>query len=363
MNEEKSLINASGLLDEMLLFMSNNEASDLHISAGSCPYVRIHGKIFGTNFPALTQEQCEELMFSIMSAEERDEFLRIKTLDFSFAMERIGYFRVNVYQQRGQMAVAVRLLPPRIPTIEELGLPVEPVQRFCNLSRGLVLICGPVGSGKTTTLAAMINYINHTRNTHIITIEDPIEYVHRNNKSLIHQREVRRDTPNFADALRYILREDPDIVVVGEMRDLETISAAVTIAETGHLVLATLHTGDAAESIRRIIDVFPAGQQQQIIAQLSYTLAGVINQVLLPNIEDNGRVLASEVMISNSAIQNLIRENRAEQVYSIMQLGSKEGMHTMNQSLSDLVRQGKIARDMAMGKSTKTKELLKLLEH
>lgn len=346
----------------MLRYMAEKGASDLHLSVGVSPYARVHGKMSQLELPALSNEECENLIFSLLPAEERELYRREKTLDFSFGEDDLGRFRINIYQQRGSIAAAIRRLPIEIPTIEDLGLPPEVIKKFCSLSRGLILVCGPVGSGKTTTLASMINLINKTRSAHIISIEDPIEYVHKNIKSLVHQREIRRDTPNFTDALKFILREDPDIVVVGEMRDLETISSAVTIAETGHLVLATLHTGDTSESIRRIIDVFPASQQQQIMAQLSYTLVGVVNQMLLPRVTGFGRTLSTEVMVLTPAIQNLIRENKIEQIYSHIQLGTNIGMQTMNQSLFQLVQGGTITRELALLKSTKQKELLKLLE-
>jgi twitching motility protein PilT len=302
-------------------------------------------------------------VFSLLTDEERDAYCEYKTLDFSFGEMGLGRFRVNVYQQRGTIAAAIRRFPADIIPLDKLGLPFDPLQKMCNLSHGLVLVCGPVGSGKTTTLASMIDYINRTRSCHIISIEDPIEYLHKNVKSLIHQREIRRDTYNFTDALKYILREDPDIVVVGEMRDLETISSAITIAETGHLVLATLHTGDTSESVRRIIDVFPAAQQTQVTAQLAYILMGVINQSLIPRADNTGRVLASEIMVVTPAIQNLIRENKIEQIYSLLQMGTDMGMQTMPQSLFELAATGIITKEIALSKTKRIKELNKLLEN
>ncbi|MHB9154485.1 MAG: type IV pilus twitching motility protein PilT [Endomicrobiales bacterium] len=350
------------MMTDMLRYMAEKNASDLHLSTGVSPYVRVHGKIKSTEFPPLSQAECEELIFSILPEAARREYGETRTLDYSYGKPELGCFRINIYQQRGSIAAALRRLPIEIPSIEELGLPVEPVKNFCNLSRGLVLICGPTGNGKTTTMASMINYINKSKCCHIISIEDPIEYVHKNINSLVHQREVRHDTPNFTDALKYILREDPDVVVIGEMRDLETIASALTIAETGHLVLATLHTGDTSESVRRIIDVFPVGQQAQAIAQLAYTLAGVVNQVLIPKNDNYSRVLATEVLLVTPAIQNIIREGKTEQIYSHIQMGTNFGMHTMNQSLYNLARGGTITREMALAKSTKQKELLKLFE-
>lgn len=347
---------------KLLSIMGERDASDLHLSVGVCPYLRIHGKMTPTEFPVLSNEECEKLLFSLLTEEGRTAFNVRRTLDFSLGYTDMGRFRINIYQQRGTLAAAIRRLPIEIPDIAELGLPAETVKKFCNRSQGLILVTGPVGSGKTTTLASIIDYINKNRNLHIISIEDPVEYVHKNVKSVIHQREIGRDTPNFVDALKYVLREDPDVVLVGEMRDLETIATTVTIAETGHLVLATLHTGDTAEAVRRIVDVFPGSQQHQILAQLSCTLAGVVNQMLLPRIDKPGRILAAEVLVANSAIQNLIRENKIEQFYSHLQMGSEYGMKTMNQSLFELVKAGKISKELALLKSTRVKELAKLLE-
>lgn len=345
----------------ILKYMVDNNASDLHLGAKVSPYVRINGVMKKTDFPPLEVQENEDMIFSLLSPEEKDIYFRQKTLDFSFSQTDLGIFRINVYQQRGTTTAAIRRFPFHVPVMEEIGLPVESIRNCLNFSHGLVLVCGPVGSGKTTTMATMIDWVNKTRNCHIISIEDPIEYVHTNIKSLIHQREVRKDTFNFKDALRYILREDPDIVLIGEMRDLETIASALTIAETGHLVLATLHTGDASEAIRRIVDVFPAGQQTQIIAQLAYTLRGVINQLLIEGI-DSTRALATEVLIVTQAVQSNIRENKTEQIYSQIQTGSNFGMHTMNQSLCELVKNKKITREIALNKSKRPKELIKLLE-
>jgi twitching motility protein PilT len=346
----------------LLQSMKEKGASDMHISAGMCPYMRINGTIVPSDLPQLSAEECKSLLFSLLTEDGQKAYYEQKALDFSLGKEGVGRFRVNIYQQRGTVASAIRLLPLDIRPLEKLGLPLEPIQQLCNLSHGLVLVCGSVGSGKTTTLASMIDYINKTRKCHIIAIEDPVEYVHKNIQSLIHQREIRRDTPNFVDALRYILREDPDIVIIGEMRDLETIVAALTIAETGHLVFATLHTGDTSESIRRIIDVFSTSEQSQVVSQLASTLCGVINQKLLPTIDDTDRVLSHEIMIVNHAIQNLIRENKVEQIYSLIQMGTNQGMKTFNQSYCELVQQGRISADAALNVSKRPKELMKLLE-
>ena len=346
----------------MLQYMVDQNASDLHIGACVVPYVRINGLLRPADFPALSAEDTGHLLFSIMSEQEIKQYMELKTYDFAYGDRALGRFRINVYQQRGSLAAAIRMLPCDPPTLEELGLPIKIVKQFCNLSHGLVLICGPVGTGKTTTLASIINFINRTRSSHIFSIEDPIEYVHQNVLSLVHQREVHRDTPNFTDALRYILREDPNIVVIGEMRDLETIASAITIAETGHLVFGTLHTGDASESISRMVDVFPPVQQVQISVQLAYALRGVINQVLLPKTDNSGRLLACEIMVVTGAIQNLIRENKLEQIYSHIQMGGEQGMQTMNQALAQLVKVNKITKEAAFSKTKKPQELLKLLE-
>lgn len=355
------MVNWREKLIDMLRYTINEGASDLHISAGISPFIRVNGQMSPTDYSPLSTGECENLVYCLMTPEEKKVFEAEKTLDFSFGEAGLGRFRVNVYQQRGSIAAAIRLLPMDIIELEKLGLPVEPMKRFCNLSHGLVLVCGPVGSGKTTTLASMIDYINKTRRCHIISIEDPIEYVHRNIKSLIHQREVRRDTSNFIDALKFVLREDPDIVIIGEMRDIETITTALTIAETGHLVFATLHTGDTSESLRRIIDVFGGSQQSQVISQLSSTLLGVVNQMLMPKSDKSGRVLASEVMVVTPAIQNLIRENKVEQIYSHIQIGTAYGMQTMSQSLSELVRSGIVSQDFALQKTKRDKELGRLI--
>jgi twitching motility protein PilT len=300
-------------------------------------------------------------MFSLLNEDQIDQFRKNKVLDFSHGEKDLGRFRINIYKQRGTMAVAIRMLPLRIPSLDELGLPVQIVEKLCHSSKGLVIVAGPVGSGKTTSLAAMVQYINTTKNCHIISIEDPIEYIHKNVKGLIHQRELHTDTLSFQDALKYGLREDPDVIVIGEMRDLETISSAITLAETGHLVLATLHTSDARESVSRMVDVFSSVHQAQIRIQLSFSLVGVISQLLLPAANNYGRIMAAEIMITTSAIQSLIRENKIEAVYSHIQLGSKFGMQTMNQSLFTLVRAGMVKKGVALSRSPRPKELTKLL--
>ncbi|MBN1822755.1 MAG: type IV pilus twitching motility protein PilT [Endomicrobiales bacterium] len=355
------MVNWHEKMISMLQYMSGKGASDLHLTVGSVPHIRVNGKIVQSELPPVSKEELENLLYSLLNEDEKKAYLETKTLDFSFGEHELGRFRVNIYQQRGTISAAIRLLPLEIIGIDYLGIPAEPLKKFCSLPHGLVLVCGPVGSGKTTTLASMIDYINKTRNCHVISIEDPIEYIHKNNKALIHQREVKQDTPNFIDALKFILREDPDIVVIGEMRDTETMTSALTIAETGHLVFATLHTGDASESIRRMVDSFPATHQTQISTQISYVLRGVINQMLLPKKDGQGRVMASEIMIVTPAIQNIIRENKVEQIHSHIQMGTGLGMQTMSQSLSDLVKGGKISPEFAMTKTKRDKELGRLL--
>jgi len=346
---------------ELLALMAEKDASDLHITVGLQPYIRINGEIINLDLPSIDEEECESMLFSMLSEDQIQLFKKNRVLDFSYGEKEIGRFRVNIYRQRGTIAAAIRRLPVKIPELETLGLPISIVKNLCNRSKGLVIIAGPVGCGKTTTLASMAQYINRTRSCHILSIEDPIEYLHKSEKSLIHQREIHIDVFSFADALKYGLREDPDVLLVGEMRDLETVSSAVTIAETGHLVLATLHTSNAGDSISRIVDVFPALQQSQVRVQLSTSLAGVINQMLLPTINSDGRVLAAEVMMNTPAMGSLIRANKIESIYSHIQMGGKYGMKTMNQSLYELVNNGKVDRNLAIAKSPRPKELNKLL--
>lgn len=345
---------------ELLELMEERGASDLHITVGLEPYFRINGEIQPAGLPSLTEEDCELMLFSLISEEQLKTFKSNKVIDCSYGEKDLGRFRLNIYKQRGTITAAIRRLPMKIPKLDDLGLPTDIVKNLCERSSGLIIVAGPVGCGKTTTVAAMADYINHTKNCHILSIEDPIEYIHKNVKSLFHQREIHTDTLSFADALKYGLREDPDVLIVGEMRDLETISAAVSIAETGHLVLATLHTANAGESISRIVDVFSAVQQSQVRIQLSCSLAGVINQMLLPA-NDGGRVMAAEIMVTTPAISSLIRENKVESIYSHIQIGAQYGMQTMNQALCELVKSGKISKEMAMVKSARPKELRNLL--
>ncbi len=336
-------------------------ASDIHITSGARPAIRVDGKIkFLSEFPILTPEATQKLSYSVMSERHRKTLEERGQVDFSFGVKDIGRFRANVFYQRGSVAAAFRRLPYQIRSVTELGLS-EKVLELCHRKMGLVLVTGPTGSGKSTTLAAMINYINTNFPYHIITIEDPVEYVFHHKQSIVNQREIDQDVYSFADALRAALREDPDVILVGEMRDKETIETALRAAETGHLVFGTLHTNTAISTITRIVDVFPAEQQEQIRVQLSMTLQGVISQRLLPKV-GGGRVLAYELLIPNAGIRNLIRENKLQQIYSLMQSGQLEsGMQTMNQSLYRLYKAGYITVDEALRASPDIKELERML--
>jgi len=332
------------LLEEVV----KQNSSDLHLSVSAPPMLRIDGSLVPVNgAPNLTGPDVEKLIFSVVDEVQKDILLKDKEVDFSFAFGDIARFRANAFHQKGNLGLSLRLIPTKIRTVEELGLP-ESINRFTDVPRGLVLVTGPTGSGKSTTLAALIDKINTDKSVHIITIEDPIEYTHNNKKALIDQREVHYDTRSFSAALRSALREDPDVVLIGEMRDLETISAAITIAETGHLVLATLHTNNAAQSIDRMIDVFPPYQQQQIRVQLSNILQGVVSQCLIPSI-GGGRVAAAEIMVSTPAVRNIIREGKTHQLDAVIQTSADQGMIQMDKALSQLVRAGRITQEEAKG--------------
>lgn len=342
--------------------MVEKRASDLHITVGLSPQLRIDGKLVPlANFPSLTPEDTKELVFSILTEEQRKKFEQKKELDTSIGIKDLGRFRINVYQQRGSIGMAVRLIPFKIPTLDDLGLP-KAAKLFADKPSGLVLITGATGSGKSTTLASMVEYINSKRACHIISIEDPIEYLHKHKKSTINQREIETDTSSFQDAIKHVFRQDPNIVLIGELRDLETMSGALTLAETGHLIFATLHTIDAVHAINRIIDVFPAHQQQQIRMQLSMVLVGVIVQQLIPRKDGKGRVLAVEVMNVIPAIQNLIRDNNIHQIYSLIQMGKKYDMCTMNQSLAELYNKDLITSEEAYSRSPDPQELMSLVK-
>ncbi len=349
-------------LDQMLKELVARGASDLHITTGIPPMIRLHGHLRVLGDTPLTPAVTKQLAYSILTDVQKQKFEEQKELDFSFGVRGLGRFRANVFLQRGAVGVAIRTIPYKIYTFQELGLP-KVVEELCNRPSGLVLVTGPTGSGKSTTLTTMIDKINSERSEHIVTIEDPIEFVHTHKKCIVNQREVHADTDSFANALRAALRQDPDKVLIGEMRDLETIESALTIAETGHLTFATLHTNSAVQTINRIIDVFPAHQQPQIRAQLSFVLEGVLCQTLLPRADGHGRVLTLEVMIPNPAIRNLIREDKVHQIYSAMQAGQeKSGMQTMNQSLLEQYMRRAISKDMALGASQNPDELLQMMQ-
>ncbi|MBL8678449.1 MAG: type IV pilus twitching motility protein PilT [Myxococcales bacterium] len=349
-------------LHMLLKAMIEKGASDLHITTGSPPQLRIDDSLVPLKLPALTFEDTQRLCYSVLTEEQRSEFERKWELDLSFGVKNLARFRANIFMQRGAVAGAFRAIPFKVLTFEELGLPPV-IAELASRPRGLVLITGPTGSGKSTSLAAVIDKINNETRQHIITVEDPIEYLHPHKLCLVNQREVGTDTHTFKDALKYVLRQDPDVVLVGEMRDLETMEAALTIAETGHLVFATLHTNSAVQSINRVVDVFPAHQQPQIRAQLSFVLAGVVTQLLLPRMGAPGRVLALEVMVPNAAIRNLIREDKVHQIYSIMQTGQAgTGMQTLNQSLAHLFLRRLISYEEAIGRSSDMDELRMLIE-
>ena len=353
------------IIEELLKELVDMGGSDLHISSGLPPVARVDGKLSRMNHESLTSEDVEFLLFPMLTNEQRRRLEQEWELDFSYGVEDIGRFRVNFYKDKGAYAAAFITIATTAPQLEELGMPPV-VTKMAEKPRGLILVTGPTGSGKSTTLAAMIDYINRTRPEHILTIEDPVEFVHTSKVSIIHQRELGMDTRSFANALKSALREDPDIILVGEMRDHETIGLALTAAETGHLVFGTLHTSSASQTIDRIIDVFPEGQQQQIRVQLANSLVAVFSQTLLPKrLPDGtrkGRIMAQEIMVVNSAIANLIRESKAAQIYSTIQTSSGVGMKTLESALADLYKRGLIAIEDALAKSSKPAELKRLIQ-
>jgi twitching motility protein PilT len=348
-------------IDELLASIEALQASDLHIAAGSRPLVRVNG-VLGPleDTPELTAAETQPLLYRILTTEQQKRLEVERQIDISYAISGIGRFRVNVFFQRGAVGAAFRLIPHKIKTLEELGHPPV-LRKLTELPRGLVLVTGPTGSGKSTTLAAMVDEINRNREGHILTIEDPIEFIHRHRKCLVNQREIGGDARGFAEALRGALRQDPDVILLGEMRDLETISTALTAAETGHLVFATLHTRGAAATIDRVIDVFSAEQQAQVRAQLAAALEGVVTQTLLPTADGRGRVAALEIMLPDYAVRNLIRQRKLEQMYSVMQTGTARGMQTLEQSLAELVQRGAVSTEAALDSSSYPEQLLGLL--
>jgi twitching motility protein PilT len=347
-------------MHDLLQIMIDRGASDLHITTSTYPQIRVSGKLIQlTEFEQLTPQDTQRLAYSVLNEAQKQKFEEENELDLSFGIQNLARFRCNVYRERGAVAAAIRVVPFKIRSFDELNLPPI-VRQLADRPKGLILVTGPTGSGKSTTLAAMIDKINSERSEHIMTIEDPIEFVHPHKKCLVNQREVFADTHSFKNALKSILRQDPDVVLVGEMRDLETIGAALTIAETGHLTLATLHTNSCAQTMNRIIDVFPTEQQSQVRAQLSLVLEGVLSQQLIPKV-GGGRVMALEIMVSTPAVRNLIREEKIHQIYSAMQSGQKFGMQTMNQALVELISRRQITREEAMNRSTNPEELAQLL--
>jgi twitching motility protein PilT len=348
-------------MHQLLKAMIEKGASDLHVTTGTPPQLRIDGKLCPLKMPPLTPQETKQLCYSVLTDAQKHKFEETNELDLSFSVQKLSRFRGNVFVQRGNVAGAFRAIPFKIMTFEDLGLPPVALQ-LAQKPRGLILVTGPTGSGKSTTLATMIDRINTDRNEHIVTIEDPIEYLHPHKGCVVNQREIGADTSSFKNALKYILRQDPDVVLIGELRDLETIEAALTVAETGHLAFATLHTNSAVQTINRIVDVFPPYQQAQIRQQLSFVLEGVMSQTLLPRANGPGRALALEVMVPNAAIRNLIREDKIHQLYSSMQVGQqKYGMQTMNQSLASLVQRRMIDMERAQARSPDVDELKQLI--
>ncbi len=345
------------LLEEIVERM----ASDLHITAGVPPQMRVDGDIRSMDHEPLTPEQTEQMIYSVLREDQRKRFEQNRELDLSFGVKGLSRFRMNVFMQRGVVAAAIRMIPYLIPDFERLGLPTV-VREFADLPNGLVLVTGPTGSGKSTTLAALLDRINSNRAGHILTIEDPIEYIHQHKRCIVNQREVNADTKSFPEALKFVLRQDPDVILIGEMRDLETIQAALTIAETGHLVFATLHTNSTFESINRVVDVFPSNQQKQVLSQMAFVLKGVLTQQLIIRRGGSGRINVSEVLVCTPAISAVIREGKTHQIYSLMQAGQKYGMQTMNQGLMAAYLTRKITLESALGRSANRPELEQMIQ-
>ncbi len=348
-------------IPELLELVLERAASDLHITVGTPPTIRLHGDLQRLEgYPVLTPRGLQGMIYAILPQKMRERLEQELELDMSYALPGKARFRVNVYYQRDSLGAAFRLIPYEIKPVEELGLPGV-VSDLARYPRGFVVVTGPTGSGKSTTLAAMVDVVNRERSAHIMTVEDPIEFLHRHQRCIVNQREVGADTHGFAPALKHVLRQDPDVILVGEMRDLETISTAITAAETGHLVFATLHTQDAPQTIDRIVDVFPPHQQQQVRVQLSTTLQGVVTQQLLQTADGQGRVVACEILVATPAVRNLIREGKVHQIYSIMQAGGRFGMQTMDLALSSLVKSGKVTQQVAYERCHDPEELSRLL--
>ena len=347
-------------MSELLARMVQEGASDLHVTLGAPPCLRVDGMIVPMSYDKLSADVCQRLIYSLLTDTQKQRFESMNELDVSFGVKGVGRIRMNVFRQRGAVAASLRSIPHQIKSLDELGLP-HVVYDILNIPKGLILVTGPTGSGKSTTLASMVDFLNGRDQYHIMTIEDPIEFVHYHKKSIVNQREVGGDTSSFAQALKYILRQDPDIILIGEMRDVETIQAAINIAETGHLVFATLHTTDSSQSINRMIDVFPSHQQSQIRAQVSFVLQAVLSQQLIRHVTGKGRVLATEVLVVTPAIRNLIRTEKTEQIMMMIQTGSKFGMQTMNMGLHDLYTRHLISYQEAVSSSTDPDDLQRLM--
>jgi twitching motility protein PilT len=348
-------------VDDCLRRVVELGGSDLHLSTGTHPMMRLRGDLTPLpEYPKLNGAKIRQMLYSILTAKQRERFEEELELDTSHSIPGVGRFRVNVLVQRGSVGSVMRVIPFEIVPLAKLGLP-DTVSQFAGLNRGLVLVTGPTGSGKSTTLASLVDMINATKPVHIMTVEDPIEFLHSHKRSVVNQREVGEDTKSFSGALKHVLRQDPDVILVGEMRDLETIGTALTAAETGHLVFATLHTQDAPQTVDRVIDVFPAYQQQQVRVQLATSLQGVVTQQLVPMADGKGRAVAVEILVATPAVRNLIREGKTHQIYSAMQAGARHGMRTMDQSLAELVRSGRVTFDMALERATNPDDLRRLL--
>ena len=353
---------AANSIDELLERMVDANASDLHVTTGTPPAIRVRGEVERLQeFDPLSGEETQQLLYRILSSEQQKNLELKRQLDFSYSLPGLARFRVNVYFQRESIGAAFRLIPTELKTLEELGIP-DSLHVLAEKPRGLVLVTGPTGSGKSTTLAAIIDEINRNRSEHILTIEDPIEFLHRHKRCIVNQREIGPDATSFAEALRAALRQDPDVILVGEMRDLETISTALTAAETGHLVFGTLHTQSAPSTIDRIIDVFPAEQQEQVRIQIANSLQGVVTQALLPTADGMGRVPALEILLPDDAVRNLIRQGKVEQIYSVMQTNTGRGMQTMEQSLGDLITRRVVELELGISRSSRPSQLIGLLE-
>ena len=349
-------------IDDLLEHMVALGASDLHVTSGSEPVIRLNGHLERVEgFSRLTPEDTQRLLYRILSTEQQKHLEVNRQIDVSHSIPGLARFRVNVYFQRESLGGAFRMIPTELKTLEDLGLPKQ-LHELAGKPRGLVLVTGPTGSGKSTTLAAVIDEINRTRSDHIMTIEDPIEFLHRHKQCIVNQREIGPDATSFAEALRGALRQDPDVILLGEMRDLETIATALTAAETGHLVFATLHTQDAPSTVDRLIDVFPAAQQEQVRIQIASTIQGIVTQTLIPTIDGRGRIAACEILFPDDAVRNLIRQGKVEQIYSVMQTGTNKGMQTLEQAFVDLIARGLITQEVALARSSRPEQLLGLLQ-